>query len=96
MLQILIYCILALPQQLPGPAHPAFVGVEPQQDVSPGPGNFEELEPDIDECAESIFLRFSLPHPAHRGLSVEDEIRTSLTSPHSTHKKSKRGITLFS
>jgi hypothetical protein len=28
-----------LPQQLPGPAHPAWVGAVPQQPVSPAPGS---------------------------------------------------------
>jgi hypothetical protein len=29
------------PQQLPGPSQPVCVGEEPQQAVSPGPGNLE-------------------------------------------------------
>ena len=52
-------CIL--PQQLPGPAQPAVVGDEPQQEVSPGPGNLLLDPPESVEGAESIFLSFLLP-----------------------------------
>ena len=54
--------VLHFPQQLPGPAQPACVGVDPQQEVSPGPGNLEIEAPDRDEWAEIIFLRLVLPH----------------------------------
>jgi len=37
------------PQQLPGPAQPAWTGSEPQQAVSPGPGILGLPEPDKDE-----------------------------------------------
>ena len=50
----------SFPQQLPGPAHPACEGVEPQQAVSPGPGNFEAVKPDLEEWAEIIFSRLPL------------------------------------
>ena len=49
------------PQQLPGPAQPAFVGVDPQQDVSFGPGNLDVDGPDSDDGAEINFLRLVLP-----------------------------------
>ena len=49
------------PQQLPGPAQPAFVGVDPQQAVSLGPGNLDVGGPDSDDGAEINFLRLVLP-----------------------------------
>ncbi len=54
--------VFHFPQQLPGPAQPACVGVDPQQGVSPGPGNLEIEAPDRDEWAEIIFLRLVLLH----------------------------------
>jgi len=48
------------PQQLPGPAQLVFAGVEPQQAVSPGPGNLVISAPDMDDGAEIIFLRLLL------------------------------------
>ena len=54
--------VLHFPQQLPGPAQPAYVGVDPQQGVSPGPGNLDIEAPERDEWAEIIFLRLVLPH----------------------------------
>ena len=39
----------ALPQQLPGPAQPAWPGDDPQQAVSPGPGMALEAVPDREE-----------------------------------------------
>ena len=52
----------AFPQQLPGPAQPAWPGDDPQQAVSPGPGMEEEAVPDRDEWADMSFLRLPLPH----------------------------------
>jgi hypothetical protein len=49
------------PQQLPGPAQPAWPGDDPQQAVSPGPGIAEEDVPDRDEWADMSFLRLPLP-----------------------------------
>ncbi len=48
------------PQQLPGPAQPASVGLVPQQAVSPGPGNLDIGVPDRDDGVEIIFLRLVL------------------------------------
>jgi len=49
------------PQQLPGPSHAASAGDDPQQAVSPAPGNLGVDVPDRDEWAESNFSRLSLP-----------------------------------
>jgi len=68
-----------LPQQLPGPAHPACIGEDPQQAVSPGPGIFWAEDPDKEEGAESIFLRLGLPQLEHCGLSVAVVTRISLS-----------------
>ena len=54
----------ALPQQLPGPAQPAWPGDDPQQAVSPGPGMPAEDAPDRDEWADMSFLRLPLPQRA--------------------------------
>jgi hypothetical protein len=50
------------PQQLPGPAQPAWPGEEPQQAVSPGPGMAPDEVPDKDECADMSFFTLPLPH----------------------------------
>jgi hypothetical protein len=55
------------PQQLPGPEQPAFVGLEPQQAVSPGPGNLDVDVPDREDGAEIIFLRLVLLQVWHCG-----------------------------
>jgi hypothetical protein len=52
----------AFPQQLPGPAQPAWPGEEPQQAVSPGPGMAPDGVPDRDEWADISFLTLLLPH----------------------------------
>jgi len=78
----------SLPQQLPGPAQSACVGEEPQQEVSPGPGNFEAFKPDMEEWAEIIFSSLSLPQPLHRGLSPDATTRISLSVPQSRHRYS--------
>ena len=57
----------SLPQQLPGPAHPAWAGDVPQQAVSPGPGICWDCAPESEDGAESNFLRLRLPHPGHSG-----------------------------
>jgi len=58
-----------LPQQLPGPAHPAaWPGEEPQQAVSPGPGIPVLGDPDMEEGAERSLFMFLLPHPPHEGV----------------------------
>jgi hypothetical protein len=83
------------PQQLPGPAHPAWAGELPQQAVSEGPGSPCLATPDKDEGAESSFFRFTLPQALQVGDSAGDATSTSLVAPHSTHKKSKRGMASF-
>ena len=80
------------PQQLPGPAHPAWAGELPQQAVSEGPGRPGLATPDKDDGAESSFFRFTLPQALQLGASSDEATSTSLIAPHSTHKKSKRGM----
>lgn len=53
------------PQQLPGPAQPAWLGLDPQQEVSPGAGARFLEGPDMDEWAERSFLRLRLPQFRH-------------------------------
>jgi hypothetical protein len=84
------------PQQLPGPAQSAWPGDKPQQAVSPGPGIRFLFGPDREEWAERSFFRLWPPQVLHLGLSSEPAMRSSLVSPQSIHKKSKRGILLFS
>lgn len=55
------------PQQLPGPAQPALVGLEPQHAVSPVPGNLDADVPEKEDGVDIIFLRFVLPHSLHSG-----------------------------
>ena len=55
------------PQQLPGPAQPASVGVEPQQAVSSAPGNLGVTVPERDDGVEIIFFRLVLPQVLHTG-----------------------------
>jgi hypothetical protein len=74
------------PQQLPGPAQPAWTGSEPQQAVSPGPGILGFPEPDNDEWAESNFLRLELPQAEHSGLACAVVTRISVIFPQSKHK----------
>jgi len=85
----------ARPQQLPGPAHPACPGLEPQQAVSPGPGMRLLEGPDADECAESIFLRLPLWQWLQFGDSSAVPTKISLILPQSRHKKSNNGITFL-
>jgi hypothetical protein len=81
-----------LPQQLPGPAQPAWEGEVPQHAVSPGPGRLFLDAPDMDECAESNFFRLLLPHEPQTGASLRAATSISLVCPQSWHKKSKRGM----
>ena len=74
------------PQQLPGPAHPASPGDDPQQVVSPIPGVPFFAVPDIEECAESIFFILRLPQILHCGWSSVCVIKISFDSPQSKHK----------
>jgi hypothetical protein len=83
------------PQQLPGPAQLAWLGVDPQQAVSPGPGRRCFEGPDSDEVAESSFFSFRVPQAGHCGSSSERTTSTSLLSPQSKHKYSKIGITIL-
>jgi hypothetical protein len=83
------------PQQLPGPAQSAWPGDNPQHAVSPGPGIRFLLGPDREEWAETSFFRLWPPQVLHLGLSSEPAIRSSLVSPQSIHKKSKRGMAIL-
>jgi hypothetical protein len=74
------------PQQLPGPAHPASLGEEPQQDVSPWPGIEFFDGPDMEECAERSFVKLELPHSLHFNGSVGLKTSSSLCFPQSSHK----------
>ena len=74
------------PQQLPGPAQPAWLGVDPQQAVSPGPGMLWLTDPDMDEWAERSFFIFKLPQAEHLASSSAEATRISLVFPHSRHK----------
>jgi hypothetical protein len=86
------YCGI-LPQQLPGPAQPAWPpGAEPQQAVSPGPGMACCRAPDMEEWAASSFLSPRPPHSGQAGFAVAELTRSSLVFPHSGQRKSKRGI----
>ena len=74
------------PQQLPGPAQAASVGVDPQHAVSPGPGTLFVDVPDKDECAEIIFLSLLLPQALQCSWSSEEVMRISVSFPHSRHR----------
>jgi len=58
------------PQQLPGPAQPASDGLEPQHDVSPGPGKPVRDVPENEDGLDIIFFRFLLPHAMHAASSL--------------------------
>jgi hypothetical protein len=68
------------PQQLPGPAQPARLGLDPQQEVSPEPGTRLLEGPEVDEWAERSFLRLRLPQFRHRTCSPELATRISVIS----------------
>ena len=76
------------PQQLPGPAHPEWPGLDPQQPVSPDPGNPDEAFPEKEEVTDIFFSRFLLPHLLHSGISPDEVISISTSVPQSVHKKS--------
>jgi len=80
------------PQQLPGPAQPAWDGEVPQQAVSEGPGRPDLEPPDKDDGADKSFFTFALPQALQVGASSDEATSTSLVAPHSAHKKSKRGM----
>jgi hypothetical protein len=82
----------AFPQQLPGPAQPAWPGDDPQQAVSPGPGMAVEVLPDRDEWADMSFLILPLPQRWQNTVVFSVDIRISATWPQSVHKKSKIGM----
>jgi len=83
----------ALPQQLPGPAHPAACpGVEPQQAVSPSPGFLILAGPDMAEWADICLLRCVLPQAVHLGSSPVPAMSSSLVRPQSLHMKSNKGM----
>ena len=77
--------IEVLPQQLPGPAQPAWAGELPQQAVSEGPGRPVLATPDREEGADSSFFRFTLPQALQVGVSSTEATSTSLVAPHSSH-----------
>jgi len=82
-----------LPQQLPGPAQPAwFPGADPQQAVSPGPGMAWVRGPDMEEWADISFLSPCWPHSGQTGLEPAEETSSSKVFPHAGQRKSKRGI----
>lgn len=74
-----------LPQQLPGPAQPAWAGELPQQAVSEWPGRPILATPDREEGADSSFFRFTLPQTLQVGVSSAEATSTSLVAPHSSH-----------
>ena len=83
----------ALPQQLPGPAHPAACpGVEPQQAVSPSPGLLIFIGPDTAEWADICLLTLVLPQAVHLGSSPVLVMSSSLVRPQSLHIKSNKGM----
>jgi len=83
----------ALPQQLPGPAHPdACPGVEPQQAVSPNPGLLIFAVPDTAEWADICLLTLVLPQAVHLGSSPVLVMSSSLVRPQSLHIKSNKGM----
>ena len=75
-----------LPQQLPGPAQPAWEGLEPQQAVSPCPGRPDINDPEKEDGFEIIFFKFLLPHATHVGSSLDRGIKISLSFPQSLQR----------
>jgi hypothetical protein len=75
-----------LPQQLPGPAHPAAAGDEPQHAVSPGPGIFPERTPESEDVAERSLLTLVLPQVLQAALSPDERTRISEDFPQSRHR----------
>jgi hypothetical protein len=78
----------AFPQQLPGPAQLPVPGAAPQQVVSPGPGTWCRLLPEIAAWAENIFLMLPPPQWAQQTLSADPETITSKVFPQSRHSYS--------
>jgi hypothetical protein len=60
--------------------------MEPQQEVSPGPGKLVARVPDNEEWADSIFLRLLLPQALQTGFSFDPVTSNSLISAQSRHK----------
>jgi hypothetical protein len=72
----------ALPQHDPGPAQPAWLGFEPQQDVSPGPGKAWAARP-VSELDGDMSLTTSLwPHSGQTREAPLWGTMTSLVRPH--------------
>jgi len=70
-----------LPQQEPGPAHPAVEGAPPQQDVSPGPGYAWRAAP-VNELVADIFLIVSIePQAGQASPSSGRVLRISFSCP---------------
>jgi hypothetical protein len=78
----------ALPQHDPGMQPPA-LGLEPQQAVSPGPGNLpESLLPEAGELTDMILFISCPPQALHRTSSESPKMRCSETRPHDVQRNS--------
>jgi len=60
--------------------------LDPQHEVSPGPGKLVVRVPDNEEWADSIFLRLRLPQLAQAGFSFEPVTSSSLIWAQSRHR----------
>ena len=74
------------PQQLPGPAQPASAGLDPQHEVSPGPGKPDADAPEKEDGFEIILFMFLLPHDTQTGSSPGLGIKISLSFPQSLQR----------
>jgi hypothetical protein len=72
----------ALPQQEPGPAHPAKPGDEPQQPVSPGPGRSMEAFPVRLLVGDGCRCVDDAPQEGQRSLSFCPRVMISPVKPH--------------
>jgi len=82
---------ICLPQQLPGPAHPACSGLTPQQPAA-GAAVLASLTPEREDGTDSIFFRSLLPQSGQAGFALVPETRTSACFPQLLHENSKIGI----
>jgi hypothetical protein len=72
-----------LPQQDPGPAQPAWAGLEPQQAVSPAPGK-ERFRPPLSELVADMSLRaFRPPQEGQTKGEAESMTNNSPVNPQS-------------
>jgi hypothetical protein len=68
---------------------PPALGLEPQQAVSPGPGNLpESLVPEAEELTDKILFISWAPHAVHRITSWSPKTRCSETCPHEAQRNS--------